>query len=307
MICLDSEHCHSSRLEGEERRNDSMASFPPTSLSSNEKSRISLSPGINALLRSAKSLTALYDLQEKSPDFVDLRSRLYHEAMLYVSQIGPKNVSLVESLRFIASTYREAMYLSSMPILKRLPSAFKEVGTNAGALDFKHNAVLDRLKHIETRIEKAKNARQQNATGQFFSMLRTTLLGSRTDTQAFEILQASLRDLKQALLYIQEYIQEMRKLVLLVKHLEDNGQWEKVASAYKPGQTPGMVRHRDLTYLEVLGSGIAITHEYESLRNVSNTFMSNLCSIPDRVPTDVKERWFDDIKEAVARGLTTNR
>ena len=98
-----------------------------------------------------------------------------------------------------------------------------------------------------------------------------------------------------ALKSMHEYVQGTWKLTLLVKELESKGQWEQVAQR----RTIGMAAHKDLSYLDVLGSGVSIMQDYETLRREYKNFMEGLYSIHEHIPQDIEDAWFDEIKQEV--------
>lgn len=270
---------------------------------SDDKTYLNLADAIQALAGCTQSLVDVYDLQETDAYFKWFRAQCYCEAMLYGRNISSINVGLVEKLRFIASTYREALYLPSISLLRTLPAAFNEVGVRAKSLDSKHNAIIKRLSKLEEQIkdQRDRTAPKQPAKQGFFSMLRSAVpaLGSKDGAnsliESYDILLSSIRDLMKALKSMHEYVQGTWRLTLLVEELEAKGQWERVAQ----GRTIGMAEHKDLSYLDVLGSGVSITQDYETLRREYKSFMEGLYSIREHIPQDIEDAWFDDIKKEV--------
>ena len=152
--------------------------------SSVEKTHLNLADVIQGISGCTQSLVNLYDLQETDAYFKWFRSQYYYEAMLYGRNMSSINVALVEKLRYIASTYREALYLPSISLLRTLPAAFSEVGVRAKSLDSKHNAIVKRLSKLEGQIKDQRNrtASREPAKQGFFSMLRSAVpvaLGSK--------------------------------------------------------------------------------------------------------------------------------
>jgi hypothetical protein len=268
-----------------------------------------LSDATWAILKCAETIPALYQLQETNTSFKDLRSACFYEAMLYGNQISPVNVSFVERVRYIVSTYREAVYLSSYSLFKALPAAFTDVESGGTALDWKHNVVRNRLINIDRQIQEEKNVRKANNRQSFFSrMIPTGFLGrtSELEIQSFEILQSSLRDLIQLVNSMQEFIQKMLELARLVRQLERRGQWEQVTRSVMAGNKLSIGQHRELTYLEVLGAGATFIRDCEALRSGSKRLIENLGRVRDYVPEKVQTSWFQDIKQEGMKRASTS-
>ena len=269
-----------------------------------DKTYLNLADVIEDLLVCNQSLVNPYDLEETDAYFKWFRSQYYYEAILYGRSISSANVALVEKLRFIASTYRNALGLPSISLLRTLPAAVKEVEVSAKSLDSKHNAIIRRLSKLEGQIkdQRDRTASRQPAKQGFFSMLRSavpTALGSKGSTpsprESYDILLSSIRNLITSLKSMHEYVQGTWKLTLLVKELEEKGQWERVAQ----GRTIGMAAHKDQSYLDVLRSGVSITQDCETLRRAYKSFMEGLYSIREEIPQDIEDAWFQDIKREV--------
>jgi hypothetical protein len=262
-----------------------------------DKTYLNLAGVIEDLSVCNQSVVNPYDLQEADAYFKWFRSQYFYEAILYGRHISSANIILVEKLRFIASTYRNALRLPSISLLRTLPAAFKEVGDSAKLLDSKHNAVIRRLSKLEGEIkdQRDRTASRQPAKQGFFSMLLGSKGSAPSLVESYDILLSSIRDLMKSLKSMHEYVQGTWKLTLLVKELEEKGQWERVAQA----RTIGTAAHKDMSYLDVLRSGVSIMQDYETLRRAYKSFMEGLYSIREAIPQDIEDAWFQDIKEEV--------
>ena len=275
------------------------------------KPNISVSDATTALSKCTESLSDLYRIQSADPSFINLRSECFCDAMLYGTEVNPHSVSLLRSIKDITATLQEAKYLASLPLLNTLPSAFRDIEVAAKKLVLRYTAIVDRLSALETRLNNAasyRTAQSPPAAGRsLFSMLRTAVSGqsqpNRATAQDFRSLQRTLRDLTRAIKDMQEFVQWVWKLALSVKDLQGTGQLERLAHSWTAAGRRSGAGQQGLSYLEVLGSGVTTMQEYETLRNVCKDFMECLYSIPDRVSDDAKDKWFEEIKDRMFRGL----
>jgi len=264
--------------------------------------RICLKDGINATSRSIENLVALYQLKHDDRSFIDFRSQIFCEAMLYAKEINPQNVLLAENLRNITSTIHEAFHLRSATLFRKLPSVIADVGARADTLARRYTGVIHRLKKLEHQInDERTKLLQQSANRSFISMIWSSKSASDASSQFLNILQSSVRDLIKAITLMQEFVQWMQNLASSVRQLE-TGQLERLANSWITGQRAISGRSGAFSYLEVLGPGATIVQEYQTLRSTTKEWMQGLYSIPDNVSGDYKEQWFQEIKEGFTGG-----
>jgi hypothetical protein len=261
---------------------------------------ISLLKVIESLSSAGNSITGVYNIQAGPEKFSTFRSECYRHAMIYATDVIPSSLSLLRALLDITATLQEAKYLRSLQLLNTLPPIFKDVDARAKLVLVKYKFLHKQLENLDWNIGAAKTA-SQTTSRQFWTMWRSA---TSSTGAAFDVLQSTVRELRAAVTCMEQFVQWIGSLAYSVKDLQGTGQLERLAHSWTSVDTRWTAGRHDLSYLEVLGSGVIATkREYENLRNIHKEFTAVLYAIPDHVPDKFKDEWFKEIKNRFITSL----